>query len=174
MICLFDGEQPLRTPRLLLTPLDRSHLSGLGPWLQEAIEPEWSPADIEAGAVRGEAALISLAQGEAPVGLAILGDGPHAKAATVAFVCIEPAMRYRGLGGEAALAIERRLRGGLAVERVYAPVPETRGLAIYFWLRLGYRPLPFDRLRALLPSRAPAPPRFATGAGGIWLLRDSD
>jgi len=75
-------------------------------------------------------------------------------------------MRYRGLGGEAALAIERRLRDGLAVERVYAPVPETRGLAVYFWLRLGYRPL--------LPSRAPAPPRFATGAGGIWLLRDSD
>ena len=166
MIRLLDGEQPLQTPRLILTPLDRSHLSGLGPWLQEALEPEWSLADIEAGAARGEGALISLAEGEAPVGLVAVREGPDAKAATVAFIGIEPGMRYRGLGGEAALAIERRLRGGLAVDRVYAPVPETRGLALYFWLRLGYRPL--------LSSRAPAPPRFATGDGGIWLLRDRD
>ena len=166
MIRLLDGEQPLQTPRLILTPLDRSHLSGLGPWLQEALEPEWSLADIEAGAARGEGALISLAEGEAPVGLVAVRDGPHAKAATVAFICIEPAMRYRGLGGEAALAVERRLRGGLAVDDVFAAVPETRGLAVYFWLRLGYRPL--------LSSRAPAPPRFATGGGGIWLLRDRD
>ena len=166
MIRLIDGGQPLRTPRLLLTPLDRSHLSGLGPWLREALEPEWRVADIEAGAARGEGALISLAEGGAPLGLAIAGEGPHAKAATVAFIAIEPVWRYRGLGGEAALAVERRLHDGLAVEQVYAPVPETRGLAVYFWLRLGYRPL--------LPSRAPAPPRFATGDGGIWLLRDSN
>jgi hypothetical protein len=25
--------------------------------------------------------------------------------------------------------------------RVYAPAPEVHGIAMYFWIRLGYRPL---------------------------------
>jgi hypothetical protein len=28
----------------------------------------------------------------------------------------------------------------LGTTRFYAPIPDGRGLAVYFWLRLGYRP----------------------------------
>src|SRR3989304_2843722 len=48
-------------------------------------------------------------------------------AASVPFIAIDPRRRFRGLGGEAALAIERDLRRKLAVDRVYAPVPDGRG-----------------------------------------------
>ena len=58
--------------------------------------------------------------------------------------------------------------GLLGSERVYAPVPEGRGLAVYFWLRLGFRPL----------SRAESPksPLGLTGDSkpGIWMVRDGN
>jgi hypothetical protein len=71
------------------------------------------------------------------------------------------------LGGEAGLALERHLRHKLGVERVYAPVPDGRGLAVYFWLRLGFRPL--------TRSEAPWP---LVGLGdesgrGIWMVSEN-
>jgi len=87
--------------------------------------------------------------------------------ACVPFISIEPSRRFRGLGGEAGLALERHLRRRLGVERVLAPVPDGRGLAVYFWLRLGYRPL--------TASEAPWP---LVGLGpeagsGIWMAREA-
>jgi hypothetical protein len=80
---------------------------------------------------------------------------------------IDPTRRYRGLGGEAALALERHLRKRFDIEKVYAPIPDWRGLAVYFWLRQGYRPVTFAEapwpLTGLLIEPRP----------GIWMLRDS-
>jgi GNAT superfamily N-acetyltransferase len=104
----------------------------------------------------GEAIGVAVARPNAPV------EG----SASVPFLAIAPPRRFRGLGGEAALALERHLRHRFAIERLLAPVPDGRGLAVYFWLRLGYRPL--------LSSQAPWPlvSLSAEAKPGILLARD--
>jgi len=138
------------------------------PWLADALAPDWRPADLDRAVEAGGGVLISGVAGE-PIGAAVvLLDALVAGAASVPFIAIDPRRRFRGLGGEAALAIERDLRRKLAVDRVYAPVPDGRGLAVYFWLRLGYRPL----------TRGAAPWPLAGLASesppGIWLVRERE
>jgi GNAT superfamily N-acetyltransferase len=146
--------------RVALRPLERARLADFG-WLPPALAPEWSLADL--ASAEGEVLAIAEGEGEAPVigVLVVQRDAPLAGATTVGFIAVEPARRHRGLGGEAVLALERRLGGG----RALAPVPEGRGLAVYFWLRVGYRPL---RL-----AEAPGPPRGLAGPiAGIWMGRN--
>ncbi len=136
------------------------------PWLANALAPEWQVDDCAAAIESGSAALVSDPNGAA-VGACIVGfDAPVEGAVSIPLVAVEPEQRYRGLGSEAALALEQHLRARLAAERIYAPVPDGRGLAVYFWLRLGYRPL--------LKEMAPWPLASLNAASppGIWLLRD--
>jgi hypothetical protein len=63
------------------------------------------------------------------------------------------------------LTIERHLRGQ-GIERLYAPVPDGRGLAVYFWLRLGYRPLLTPKAPWPLAGLSETPRR------GIWMARE--
>ena len=51
---------------------------------------------------------------------------------------IVPARRNLGLGGEAVLALERAHAG---IRKARADLPAGNGLAVYFWLRAGYRPV---------------------------------
>jgi ribosomal protein S18 acetylase RimI-like enzyme len=78
--------------------------------------------------------------------------------AEVIFLTVEPVRRRRGLGGRVVLALERRLRD--RAREVRACVPARTGIAFYFWLRLGYRPLP----RAAWPRRKDIEPT-------AWLVR---
>ncbi len=64
---------------------------------------------------------------------------PIPSAARIDFLAVSPERRRLGIGGRTALAFERRLRG--KAKSVYASVPASIGLALYFWLRLGYQPL---------------------------------
>jgi hypothetical protein len=50
---------------------------------------------------------------------------------------------------------------------VYAGIPEGRGLAVYFWLRLGYRPIS--------SAEAPDAPLGlgAESRPGIWMVRET-
>jgi ribosomal protein S18 acetylase RimI-like enzyme len=64
---------------------------------------------------------------------------PSAGAATIDLVAVAHQQRRLGLGGRAALALERRL--AREADRIYVRVPSRIGIALYFWLRLGYRPL---------------------------------
>jgi len=137
------------------------------PWLEAALAPEWSLAEFTAAANLSEAVLISDTEGAA-IGLALVRPGmPSPGDATIAFLAVQPERRYRGLGGEAGLAVERLARDRLGARRVYAGVPEGRGLAVYFWLRLGFRPLSIaeapDAPLGLTPDSRP----------GIWMIRDS-
>jgi hypothetical protein len=86
--------------------------------------------------------------------------------ACIPFLGIEPARRFRGLGGEAGLALERHLRLRSGVRRVLAPVPDGRGLAVYFWLRLGFRPLTTSEAPWPLVGLSP------TKVAGIWMASE--
>ncbi len=66
-------------------------------------------------------------------------NAPQRSAATVRFLAVEPAARRVGLGGRTALELEQRLRP--TCRQVYVAVPSRIGIALYFWLRLGYGPL---------------------------------
>jgi hypothetical protein len=133
-------------------------------WLPAALAPEWTIDDLEAALKSALGVLISDVGGEA-LGLALVQtDVPSAGCASVPLIAIEPSRRFRGLGGEAGIALDAELRAA-GYEKVYAPVPGGRGLAVYFWLRLGFRPL---RL-----AESPGELIGLTGEtrAGIWMLR---
>lgn len=84
---------------------------------------------------------------------------PDVKSAQVGFVAVQPDHRRLGIGGRMALSGERRLNSN--AQRVFVQVPESIGLALYFWLRLGYRPL-----------TASESPRKKPNSGSLWMVRD--
>lgn len=62
------------------------------------------------------------------------------------WLAVDEAMRAFGYGGAAVPVVERAAqRAGLTGARVL--VPASNGVALYFWLRLGYRPFPEGRWR---------------------------
>ena len=137
------------------------------PWLEAALSPDWALADLLPHVEAGRGVLISDGTTDETVGAAVvLLDVPAKQAVSVPFIAIDPSRRFRGLGGEAGLVLERYLRETHGVGAVYAPVPDGRGLAVYFWMRLGYRPLS--------AADAPGPLVGLTDSTrtGIWLLRD--
>ncbi len=91
--------------------------------------------------------------------VAIEAGAPARDAARVDFLAVAPGRRRLGIGGRAALAVEQRLASSTAC--VYVNVPATLGLALYFWLRLGYRPL----TQRDWPAPPEAPP-------SIWMVRE--
>jgi GNAT superfamily N-acetyltransferase len=163
---IFDVNEAVSSTRLRLSRLDATQIEPMT-WLEAALSPDWSLDDLRRAVEAGDGVLIAdVVTGES-IGVAVaLLDVPATGAASVPFIAIAPARRFRGLGGEAGLALERHLRSEHGVTSVYAPAPDGRGLAVYFWLRLGYRPL----------SAAEGPgPLAGLGAEprpGIWMVRD--
>jgi ribosomal protein S18 acetylase RimI-like enzyme len=90
--------------------------------------------------------------------VAIGQDAPVPNAATIEFVAVQPERRRLGVGGRAVLATEQAL-SGLAT-CLYVAVRAEIGIALYFWLRLGYRPL----LQGDWPNK---PSRDS-----VWMRRD--
>lgn len=162
---LLQLEEPLVAGRVRLSPLTAADVAAM-PWLEGALAPEWSLDDFEAARATSQGILVSDADG-LPMGLALVRlDSPSPGDAMISFLGMQPERRYRGLGGEAGLAVERLVRKRLGAQRVYVGVPEGRGLAVYFWLRLGFRPLSI--------AEAPAASLGLTGDSrpGIWMVRD--
>jgi hypothetical protein len=165
MTPLFETNEVVPCQRLRLSALDPGLIETM-PWLDAALAPDWTVDELSAALGRHEGVLISDADA-APIGVAVVDVESLEGAISVPFLGIDPARRFRGLGGEAGLAIERHLRARLGSERFFAPIPDGRGLAVYFWLRLGYRPL--------LASESPGPLVGLTAdpPSGIWMLRDT-
>ena len=137
------------------------------PWLEAALAPEWTLDDFAQALAESEGVLICDLEAS-PMGLALVRrDAREPGDATIVFLAMQPERRFRGLGGEAGLAVERLVRERTGALRIYAGVPEGRGLAVYFWLRLGFRPLSI--------AEAPKAALGLTGETlpGIWMLRDS-
>jgi GNAT superfamily N-acetyltransferase len=156
----------LTTPRLQIRRASVEDVASM-PWLAAALLPEATLEDLRPSVEAGWAAVVSRPDGERLGLAAVRADEPARGAASVPFIGVDPRARFRGLGGEAGLAIDRHLRRSLGFGKVYAPVPEGRGLAVYFWLRLGFRPVLASRAP---PMRGLSPERLS----GIWLLRDAD
>ena len=144
-----------------LRPLRAADIDTLSHWLQRAA----AEANCERWSSK---AALREATGQGHI-LVVSEDGPRALleyetespargAAQVRFLAVEPERRRLGIGGRAALALERRL--GPSVSRLYVLVPERLGLALYFWLRLGYRPL--------TQRESSAPPEDGAAA---WMVR---
>ncbi len=157
--------QPAASERIALSELQTDLLDSMT-WLDAALAPEWTRAELEAAVSAGNGVLVTDTEGSA-IGVAVvLRDLPEPGAATVAFLAIAPERRFRGLGGEAGLALDAALRAD-GFTGVYATVPDGRGLAVYFWLRLGFRPLTTLDSPGALMGLSDQPVR------GIWMLRDA-
>lgn len=73
---------------------------------------------------------------------------------TIAGLCVDADKRGHGTGSAAArLLIRQAARAGFTMVRAWAPA--DRGLAVYFWFRMGLRPAPGE-----------------SAEGGIWLSRE--
>jgi GNAT superfamily N-acetyltransferase len=94
--------------------------------------------------------------GEAFVAYAL--DTPRRGAARIDLLAVAPDKRRLGIAGRAAIALEKRL--ARTTKQIYVAVPSTIGLALYFWLRLGYRPL--------IQRDWPAP----IEANSTWMVRE--
>jgi ribosomal protein S18 acetylase RimI-like enzyme len=125
-----------------LRPLRRSDLGSLSAWVPVVAAAagceRWSQGGALAEAVRDASVLVYGA--DEPEALVSFQVGePAPGGARVEFLAAEPGRRRIGVGGRVALELEKRL--ARTARRLYVLVPGNLGLALYFWLRLGYRPL---------------------------------
>ena len=147
------------------------------PWLAEAVAavdgvrpgPE-TPATLAALARLGDrrwsggTLLVLVAAGQGVVGL--LGWRPLATAGGAATAAVIDALAVRrdrrdlGYGVEAV----ERLEAMLSAATVYATPPRTNGLALYFWLRAGYRPF--------YPNPAAAAAMHGLDPALLWMVRE--
>jgi hypothetical protein len=76
-----------------------------------------------------------------PTGLIVYRlRSPRRDAAIIELVAVSPRLARRGSGMAAAALLETELRDA-GIRVVYAPAPAAHGIDVYFWIRLGYRPL---------------------------------
>lgn len=143
-----------------LRPLRRRDIERVAAWLPDVARDagcdRWASVEAIERAV-GDTRVLVPRDGDAFV--AYEADSPKRKAATVRLIAVPPEARRLGTGGRVALALEEWL--GRSVERIYAIVPARLGLALYFWLRHGYRPL--------IQPDWPAEP---VERPAVWMARD--
>lgn len=145
-----------------LRQLAERDLPALASWLpataREAGCDRWSSPEALRPAVGSTDVLV----GEARDGLSFLeyaAGQPARGAALVRFLAVPPDRRRLGTGHRSALALEARLPA--SIKRAYVSIPAGLGLALYFWLRLGYRPL--------TQSDWPVAPKDAPA---VWMVRE--
>ncbi len=142
------GQRPL----VRLRPLRAAGVDQLAAWLPDvAIAAgcdQWTSAD-ELRTATGNRTVLT-AGSDYNCFLAYELGSPYAGAALVRLLAVAPDARRVGLGGRVALALEKRLAA--STKQIYVDVRSRIGIALYFWLRLGYRPL----LRYDTPDSTPA------------------
>jgi ribosomal protein S18 acetylase RimI-like enzyme len=149
--------------RVALRPASAADAAAVDPWLAEALRAVAGRSGSETsltldGLVRSLSAgqqlrLIALPSG-APVGLLVTSTAaPHLTA--IESLAVAAGWRNAGLGAEAVYCLEEAEPS----TRLLAGVPLENGLAIYFWLRIGYAPL------------FPKPAMPALGRDRIWMAR---
>ena len=156
------GSSTTDVPRVALRPLLPADNADVDPWLQDAmaavdgVKPSAdTPASLAALGphvnARWPGATVEAVIVEASVaGLLVWRPArPRPRVSQPAFaieaLTVRAGLRNRGYGAEAVYCLEAAHPGA----RVKAAVPRFNGLAIYFWLRVGYRPVRIDEDAAL-------------------------
>ena len=139
----------------VLRPIRESDVRSIARWYDTAVVLAGSPIPLsgllESTDGRG-ALVVTESGGREPEGLiAVAADDPEPGWATVALFAIA-ATEKRDLASQAVALLEAIL--SQHASHVRAAAPSDVGLALYFWLRLGYRPAAF--------------------AGRLWMMRDFD
>ena len=126
---------------VLSPPLERD-IQAIARWYDTAIVLAGSLAPLsELLDSTGRRRTLVLTDGtnQQPVGLMAVSVGdPEPGWATVALLAIA-APDHRDLAAQAIALLEAHLQGNAS--HIWAAAPLDVGLALYFWLRLGYRPI---------------------------------
>jgi GNAT superfamily N-acetyltransferase len=145
-----------------LRSLRRSDIDVFSTWLPEAAAQiacdRWPDASTLDAAIAQAHVLVGDEDGASAL-LEYETEAPERGAVQVRFMAVAPGRRRLGIGGRTALALERRLKRSTA--KIYVQLPERFGLALYFWLRLGYRPLTQRDW-----------PVASDGSSATWMVRD--
>ncbi len=166
----------LRFGRVTLRPAVSGDAAAVAPWFAEAwrdvrgltsraavAPPE--PETWFAEAAGSETALLIEVEAQ-PVGF--IRFGFERGDCLLRELGVRPEQRNLGFGSEAVFAVEEQARRA-GVVRTVAPVALANGLAIYFWLRIGYCPrYPGGDPPAgftLMARDLDAPPAAAPGSG---------
>ena len=144
----------------ILSPPLAGDIEAIARWYPKAIVLAGSPvplSDLVDSTDRRRTLVLTDGTRQEPAGLMVVAlDDPEPGWATVALLAIA-AQEHGDLAAQCVAVLEARLRG--EASHIRAGVPPSVGLALYFWLRLGYRPA---------PSEEPA------AHERLWTIRDLD
>lgn len=162
-----DGERrgDAAMARVSIRPQEDADALAVESWLAEALVTIWGNeppeslpvtlAELRTQCLEHDMLVIVRMPENRPVGFIVYRSGSAFTA--IELFAIRAGERNFGLGMDAVCALERSLAGRL----VLAGIPLANGLAVYFWLRAGYRPLYPQPVPAALPS------------GRLWMVRGS-
>ena len=119
-----------------MRPLAANDLEAVADWHEGAEELRGRLEDAECGVLA-----ITRCEEDSAIGVVEYRVGyPEEGWLSVEFVAVEPRVRGLGLDSEAVRLLEEEVLERGWASRFCAPVRHGDGLALYFWLRLGYRP----------------------------------
>jgi len=126
----------------VLRPIREADVEPIARWYDTAVVLAGSPAplsDLLDSTDRGRSVVLTDDTNQEPVGLILVAvDDPESGWATVNLLAIAgPEERDVAALGVALLEAHLQREAG----HIRAAVPADVGLALYFWLRLGYRPV---------------------------------
>jgi hypothetical protein len=163
--------------RVSLRPANAEDAAAVDPWLNEAIAAVQGRS-VEVPATSLTELSISLSVRErlhliagtppsedenVPIGLMVTVR-EAGKPVVIRALAIRDSKRNLGYGSEAVYELE----AGFPKVGLAANVPVTNGLAVYFWLRAGFRPaFPGGFHRALADNR------FFPPVAKVWMRRDA-
>lgn len=131
-----------RGERVALRPLRQYDIAIVKVWLGEAAHHDPNDARL---------AITLRSEGE-PIGIISYQAGyPGVGWLTIKFVAVSPPLRVRGYGSEAVRLLETEAARRLGLASSFrADVDPNSGLSLYFWLRLGYRPVAAEGIIAMI------------------------
>jgi len=135
--------------RVSLRPIGDGDLAAIEPWLSEAVAAAGIPHPLPLSRGAGEGRSVDPPLGVVLVVERIDDNGPIGIVEykptdgwmTVRFIGLAKAYRGWGYGSEALRLLEEWAALDRLAERFRAEVDVHNGLGLYFWLRLGYRPV---------------------------------
>ena len=126
--------------RVTLRPLTEDDVHAVADWYEGAQDLQRRLREARADPLSGLLAVTMLGRATAIGVLGYRAGYPEDGWLGFNFVAVEPGLRGLGLDSEAVRLLEEEVSARGLARRFWASVDHGDGLALYFWLRLGYRP----------------------------------